>query len=241
MSKLSRSVKKNFDFKDMMNSALNVVQDLLGLKEEEAKKVTLNDINVEDVQRGKIRLEHKQNVMLNELRDMEKQKRLLFEEGVSKASAREQKALANKIMQLDQRMRIRERYLEAMSSQLQIVDYFLLIKEQEQLNEEMGLKSIFGDMEMSELVGYMQKASEDGELNMTQLDNLARSLYSHSYIGKQDDNPEVMEILKQMQLAREDHDGTVEDHYSKVQEKLDEKHQPESDGFEFPLEDELKD
>ena len=160
MSKIGRSIKKNFDFKSMMSSAVKVVQDLLGLTEEEAaKKVTLNDINVEDVQRGKIRLEHKQNAMMTDLRDMEKQKRLLFEEGVQKASAREQKNLASKIKQLDQRMRIRERYLEGMSSQIQIIDYFLLIKEQEQLNKEMGLESIFGDMEMTELVTYMPRIS----------------------------------------------------------------------------------
>ena len=90
MSKLSNSIKKNFDFKSMMNSALSVVQDMLGLSgEEEARKVTLNDIKVEDVQRGKIRLEHKQNAMMTDLRDMEKQKRLLYEEGVLNASVRE--------------------------------------------------------------------------------------------------------------------------------------------------------
>jgi hypothetical protein len=240
MSKLSKSIKKNFDFKSMMNSALSVVQDMLGLSgEEEARKVTLNDIKVEDVQRGKIRLEHKQNAMMTDLRDMEKQKRLLFEEGVQKASAREQKALASKIKQLDQRMRIRERYLEGMSSQLQIVDYFLLIKEQEQLNKELGLESIFGDMEMTELVAYMQKANEDGELNMTMMNDLAKSLYANTYIGKQDEDPDVLEIMKQMQLAREDHDGAVDEYFVEMEGKLAEKHERDSDDFEFSLEEDI--
>ena len=240
MSKIGRSIKKNFDFKSMMSSAVKVVQGLLGLTEEEAaKKVTLNDINVEDVQRGKIRLEHKQNAMMTDLRDMEKQKRLLFEEGVQKASAREQKNLASKIKQLDQRMRIRERYLEGMSSQIQIIDYFLLIKEQEQLNKEMGLESIFGDMEMTELVTYMQKANEDGELNMTMMNNLAKTLYANTYIGKQEEDPDVLEIMKQMQLAREDHDGAVEDYFVEMEEKLAEKHEPEKDSFDFNLEEEI--
>jgi hypothetical protein len=116
-------------------------RNLLGLGEEEAaKKVTLNDIKMEDAQRGKIRLEHKQNTILAELKDVETQKRRLFAEGVQKAGVREQKVLALKIKQLDMRMRNLDRMLEAIYVQMRVIDNFIMIKEQEQMNKEMGLQ-----------------------------------------------------------------------------------------------------
>ena len=94
--------KRRIDPKTLFGYGLKVAQDLLGMTEtEEVKKATLNDIKMEDAQRGKIRLEHKQNMLLNEIRDVEKQKRALFTEGVQKAGAMEQKILASKIVQLD--------------------------------------------------------------------------------------------------------------------------------------------
>lgn len=96
---------------------------------ESAKKASLNDIKMEDAQRGKIRLEHKQNLLLTEIRDIEKQKRALFTEGVQKAGAREQKILSLKIVQLDKRMQNLDHTLESIFVQLRVIDSFIMIKE----------------------------------------------------------------------------------------------------------------
>jgi len=220
-----------------LSYGLKVAQDLLGMTEtEEVKKATLNDIRMEDAQRGKIRLEHKQNLLLNEIRDIEKQKRALFTEGVQKAGAREQKVLALKIKQLDTRMHNLDRTLEAIYVQLRVIDSFVMIKEQEALNKEMGLQSVFGDMDLDELVVFMQKSMEDGELNMTMMKKLADSLDKHNYMSEGfSDDADVLEIMKQMQLAREAGDAPIEPYYQEMENKLSEKpaeEQPLDDSFE---------
>jgi len=212
----------------------------LGLSEETAvKKVTLDDIKMEDAQRGKIRLEHKQNSILSELHTVETEKRRLFTEGVQKAGVREQKVLALKIKQLDTRMRNLDRMLEAIFIQTRLIDSFLLIKEQEQMNREMGMESIFGDMDITELITYMEKAMVDGQLNMTKLRDLADGLEKTNYMGEVlGADEDVMEIMRQMQLAREaaDPQEAIETHYAEMDEKLTEKAQPRQD-----LEDDLLD
>ena len=242
MAKISKDTstgkqRLKLDPKSLLSFGLKVAQDLLGMTEtEEVKKATLNDIRMEDAQRGKIRLEHKQNLLLNEIRDIEKQKRALFTEGVQKAGAREQKVLALKIKQLDTRMHNLDRTLEAIYVQLRVIDSFVMIKEQEALNKEMGLQSIFGDMDLGELVTFMQKSMEDGELNMTMMKKLADSLDKHNYMSEGfSDDADVLEIMKQMQLAREAGDAPIEPYYQEMENKLSEKpaeEQPLDDSFE---------
>jgi len=229
--------KRKLDPKALFSYGLKVAQDLLGMSEtEEVKKATLNDIKMEDAQRGKIRLEHKQNVLLNEIRDIEKQKRALFSEGVQKAGAREQKTLALKIVQLDKRMHNLDRTLEAIYVQLRVIDSFIMIKEQESLNKEMGLQSVFGDMDLNELVMYMQKSVEDGELNMLTLKTLADDVDRHNIMSEGFSNdPDVLEVMEYFQKAREAGDGMIEPFYEELDSKRSEKSQEEdlTDNPEF--------
>jgi len=221
----SGTTKKRLDPKALFTYGLKVAQDLLGMTETEGvKKATLNDIKMEDVQRGKIRLEHKQNLLLNEIRDIEAQKRALFAEGVQKASAREQKVLALKIKQLDTRMHNLDHTLEAIFVQLRVIDSFITIKEQDSLNKEMGLQSIFGNLDMNDLVAFMQKSMEDGELNMAIMEKLARDLENNNYMGTEfNEDADVRYIQEQMQKAREAGDGMIEPFYQETEDKLSEK------------------
>jgi hypothetical protein len=221
----SGTTKKRLDPKALFTYGLKVAQDLLGMTETEGvKKATLNDIKMEDVQRGKIRLEHKQNLLLNEIRDIEAQKRALFAEGVQKASAREQKVLALKIKQLDTRMHNLDHTLEAIFVQLRVIDSFITIKEQDSLNKEMGLQSIFGNLDMNDLVAFMQKSMEDGELNMAMMEKLARDLENNNYMGTEfNEDADVRYIQEQMQKAREAGDGMIEPFYQETEDKLSEK------------------
>lgn len=243
MTKKEEGKKTAINGKAILGYGLKVVQELLGLKEEDqAKKVTLDDIRMEDAQRGKIRLEHKQNTVLAELKELETQKRALFAEGVQKAGLREQRNLALKIKQLDMRMKNMDRTLEAIYIQTSVIDSFIMIKEQEQMNKEMGLQSIFGDMDMSELVVYMEKAMVDGQLNMTMLSNLAKDLDKHNYMGEVlSEDEDVREIMRQMQLAREaaDSPDAIETHYAEMDEKLAEKSKAAEEDEPELLSDEL--
>jgi hypothetical protein len=228
--------KRRIDPKTLFGYGLKVAQDLLGMTEtEEVKKATLNDIKMDDAQRGKIRLEHKQNMLLNEIRDVEKQKRALFTEGVQKAGAMEQKILASKIVQLDKRMKNLNHTMEAIFVQLRVIDSFIMLKEQESLNKEMGLGSVFGDIELDDLVVLMQQAMEDGDLNMTMLKNLADKLDHASEVRLgYSDNEDVLDVIKQMQMAREAGDGMIEPYYQEMNTGLEKAQEDDSlDSLEF--------
>lgn len=224
MAKQAEGKKIKIDGKAILSYGLKVAQDLLGLKDEEqAKKVTLNEIKMEDAKRGLIRLEHKQNTLLTEVHELEAQKRKLFAEGVQKAGLREQRSLAQRIKKLDMRMKNLDRILEAIYIQSSVIDSFIMIKEQEQMNQEMGLQSIFGDMDLSELVQHMEKSMVDGQLSMTRLRDLESQLERHNYMGEVlSEDEDVREIMRQMQLAQADPES-LETHYTEMDEKLSEK------------------
>lgn len=233
MAKKEESKKGLFDRKAILGYGLKVVQELLGLNDESgAGKATLNDIKMEDVQKGKIRLEHKESTILAELKDVEGQKRKLFSEGVNKAGAREQKVLARKIKELDGRATNLDRMLQAISVQMRVINNFIQIKEQERMNNEMGIQSIFGEIDIEDLILYMEDAMVDGELSMKRLASLADGLDKRNMMGDVlSEDEDVMEIVRQMQMAREAADSpeAIEEHYSEMTEKLSEKREHASD------------
>lgn len=233
MAKQEAKKKGLFDRKTILSYGLKVVQELLGLNEDsETGKVTLNDIKMEDVQKGKIRLEHKESTILAELKEVEAHKRKLFAEGVNNAGAREQKVLARKIKELDGRAINQDRMLQAISVQMRVINNFIQIKEQERMNKEMGIASIFGEIEIEDLILYMEDAMVDGELSMQRLSSLADGLDKRNMMGDVlSEDEDVAEIVRQMQMAREAADSpeAIDEAYSEMTEKLSEKREKTSD------------
>lgn len=229
--KQNEKKKGFFDRKAVLSYGFKVVQELLGLGEgESTKKVTLNDIQMDEVLKGKIRLEHKQTRILAEVREVEKKKRDLFTEGAKNASVREKKVIAYKIKELDSRGINLDRMLQAIHVQMRVINNFIQIKEQEQMNKEMGLESIFGSINIEELIVYMEDAMVNGELNMKRLQNLADGLDKHNIMSEVfNDDDDVMDIVRQMELAGEKADSpqVIEEMYTKMEEKLQEKQKPE--------------
>lgn len=235
--KQNEKKKGFFDRKAVLSYGIKVVQELIGLGEEQnTGKVTLNDIKMDDVMKGKIRLEHKQTRILSELREVEKKKRDLFSEGAKNASAREKKVIAYKIKELDGRSINHDRMLQAIHVQMRIINNFIQIKEQEEMNKEMGLESIFGSIEIEELIMYMEDAMVNGELNMTRLQGLADGLDKHNMMSEVfSEDEDVLEIVRQMELASEKADSqeAIDELFTHREEKLQEKQQPtEDDNFE---------
>jgi len=71
---------------------------------------------------------------------------------------------------------------------------------------------------------------------MTMMKKLADSLDKHNYMSEGfSDDADVLEIMKQMQLAREAGDAPIEPYYQEMENKLSEKpaeEQPLDDSFE---------
>lgn len=230
----SAKMKKKLDPKAMFSYGLKVAQDLLGMTETETvKKATLNDIKMEDVQRQKIRLEHRQNLLLNEIQELEKQKKTAFTEAVKKSSALEQKILASKIVQLDKQLKNRNLTMESIFVQLRVIDHFIMIKDQQAINSEMA---VFGDMDLSDLVVLMQEAMEDGDLDLTMMRKLADTLdkTGESRLSVSG-NSDVLDVMEQIEKARTAGEGSIESIYQEMDTKLSEKPSEEdsTDSLEF--------
>jgi hypothetical protein len=214
----------------LRNIAVSVLDELFGKKPaaEGAKPVggnslgKLDDIKLDDLTRKKVQLDQKERVILADVRKLESEKRKLFEEGARNASEREQRVLARRMLGLDQQAKNADAMLMDISKQIRIVDGLIQIKERVRLKEELGLQSIFQNMDMTELVGIIEKASVDSEVNTRALDDLLNQMEKANNASPQfTEDDDVMEIVRQMQQAREAADNPVEleQHYNDLARK----------------------
>jgi len=169
-----------------------------------AKVTNLNDLKLDDLRREKIRLEQEERKMLSELRTTEDQKRKLFEEGVRNPSEREQRAVARRIKEIDLQAQSMDRMLQAVSKQMRIINGLIQVKERARVMAESGISSILKDIDLQDLIIYIDKASVDGEFHMDKFDELLRTLEQADAISPQfAEDQDVLDIVKQMQMARE--------------------------------------
>jgi hypothetical protein len=215
---------------NLLNFGLNLLRELVKEKPgaEGAKPAAsgslgkLDDIKLEDLTRKKVQLDQKERIILADVRKLESEKRKLFEEGARNASEREQRVLARRMLGLDQQAKNADAMLMDISKQIRIVDGLVQIKERVRLKEELGLQSIFQDMDMTELLGIIEKASVDSEVNTRALDDVLNEMEKASSASPQyTEDDDVMEIVRQMQQAREaaDNPADLEKHYNDLARK----------------------
>jgi hypothetical protein len=220
--------------KTLVNFGLSLLRELVKEKPaaEEVKPVEggaasgsmgkLDDIKLEDLTRKKVQLDQKERMILADVKKYEAEKRKLFEEGVRNASEREQRVLARRMKGLDQQAKNCDSMLQDISKQMRIVDGLIQIKERVRMNKELGLESIFQNMDLTELVGVIEQASVDGEVNSKNLDQVLSAMEKANAVSPQySEDDDVLEIVRQMQLAREaaDNPEALEQHFNEMEQK----------------------
>jgi hypothetical protein len=221
--------------------ALQIVRELLREKPEEqpieaARRVSLDDLQVDDLRKEKIRLEQEERKMLSRLKEVEKQKRQLFEEGVRNAGNTEQRVIARRIKELDVEAGNMDRMLQIISKQMRTINGLLMIKERARMASESGLTSLLHGIDLQELIIYIDKASVDGEFHMDKFDELLRTLEEADAIRPEiREDQDVLEIMKAMQQAREAMDSpeAIEAQYSEMERQIESRHrEQELEDFE---------
>jgi len=194
------------DAKHLALGALDILSHLLTPKAGQNKK-TIADITLDELRREKIRLDQDERKLLARVREVEANKRKLFEEGVRNPSEREQKILARKIKELDVEARNMDRNLQFFSRQLRIINGFIQLKENQRILAESGVASLMGDIDLQTLQVYVDKAAVNGEFHMDKFSEILSTLEEAgsvaSTIGEDDD---VLQIVRAMQQAREAED-----------------------------------
>lgn len=230
--------------RNLKDYALDIVRELVfGPTEDEApapvEGATLEDIKLDDLRREKVRLEQEERKMLARLRDVEGKKRQLFEEGVRNASEREQRVIARRIKELDVRASNMDRMLGAISKQMRIFNGLIEVKERERLFAESGTSKKIFDMDLQDLIVYVDKASVDGEFALNKFDDLLGVLEEADSLSPQyREDTEISDIMQAMQSAREAADSpeALDQKYEEFSRQMAEKDdEQEFDSFEEEL------
>ena len=198
--------------KSLKDYGLQILNELLSGKPATAAakdaKASLQDLSLDDLRREKIRFDQEERKMLGRLREVEEQKRKLFEEGVRNVSEREQRVIARRIKEVDIEAGNMDRMLQAISKQMRIINGLIQVKERYRVLAESGISTMLKDIDLQDLIMYIDKASVDGEFHLDKFDELLNALEESDSVspGIKEDK-DVSEIMKAMQQARESADS----------------------------------
>jgi hypothetical protein len=220
--------------KTILDWGLQLVRELLKEKPQAAgqnqevaiKKAKLEDLSLDDLQREKIRMTQEERKMLARLKEVEKQKRVLFTEGVGNDSDREQRVIARRIKELDVEANNMDRMLQVISKQMRVLNGLMQLKERSRMAAESGLSNLISNIDLQDLILYIDRASVDGEFNMDKFDQVLNALEEADALSPEyREDQDVMDIVKAMQDAREQADSPemIEKRYEEINRHLEEK------------------
>ena len=197
-------------------SLLGLVRGFFGSKRK------LADVKLDELKNEKIRLKMEERKLLDKVSKLEDEKKLVFAEGVNKTSEREQRALARRIMDLDSQAKNIDRMLATIAKQERIINGLVQIKERARQTTESGLGSIIKNIDLENLIVYIDKATVDGEFQISKLDEMLGTLdQAEAAIPELGTDTTEDAIVRQMQLAKEASEGDV----SAVEERFNEMNQ----------------
>jgi predicted nucleic acid-binding Zn-ribbon protein len=193
------------NMKSLADYGKQILLELLkGNAPDKSGKATLNDVPLEDLRREKVRLELEERKMLARLQDVEKQKRVLFEEGVRSASTREQGVAARRIKELDAEAANMDHILHSVSNHKRVINGLIRLKERARVSAESGMTNLFKNINLESLIIEVDKASVDGELDDDKVNQLLRTLEElDSLAPGHKEEQDIQDIVLQMQKARE--------------------------------------
>ncbi|MEI7989069.1 MAG: hypothetical protein WCI88_08515 [Chloroflexota bacterium] len=219
--------------RSLKDYGLQILRELLspGNKKEEASDLphpgaSLEDLQLDDLRREKIRLEQEERKMLARLKEVEKQKRQMFDEGVRNASEREQRVVARRIKELDVEASNMDRMLQIISKQMRTINGLVQLKERVRMSSESGLSKILQGIDLQDLLVYVDKASVDGEFHMDKFDEMLNALEEADSISPEyREDKDVLDIMKAMQQAREaaDNPEALDARYNEFSRQMEEK------------------
>lgn len=225
--------------KSLKDFGMQVLNELLsGKQPAKGAKASLNDVTLDDLRREKIRFDQEERKMLARLREVEDQKRKLFEEGVKNASEREQRVIARRIKEMDVEAGNMDRMLESISKQTRIINGLIQVKERYRVLAESGISTLLKDIDLQDLIIYIDKASVDGEFHLDKFDELLNALEENDNISPAfKEDKDISEIMKAMQQAREASDSpeALERQFSEMSKRI--QHEEKGDNLEAGEED----
>lgn len=213
--------------KTMWEYGKSVLRELLKEPEkaEGVKPARLDDLKLDDMKREKVRLELEERKTLNEVRELEAQKRKLFEEGVKSAGSREAKIIARKIKEVDGQAANMDRLLDSLSQQTRLINGLIQAKDLARIQKESGIGAMLQNLDMQELVMFIDNSFIDGEFNTTKMNEMLGVLDRQGLDHNKVEDSDITDIMKQFETAREARDNPeiLDQKYQEFNEKMEAK------------------
>jgi hypothetical protein len=184
---------------------------------------TIEDIQVDELKREKIRLDQEEAKIIREVDSVEGRKRELFLRGKDESSHRQQMIIARKIKELDVKASNLDRQLKFISRQLRMVNGFMQLKENQKTLRESGLIAVLGSMDIEKLQEYVERSSIDGVFQMDKFEEILGTLEEGEVLtGNAREDEDVLEIMRLMQQAKESESSAeaVEESFEQVNRLL---------------------
>lgn len=133
------------------------------------KKRTLSDLGLDDLKREQITLQQEQRKIDQELGRAEKDEQQLKSEYAEATSPTQKKIVARKIQNARMMMKASETKSTHCYKMLQTVNNFILIKDNMEFFEKMGVASMLTNMDMAEIETFIADATVEGALQQEKL------------------------------------------------------------------------
>ena len=205
----------------------NVMRELLKepRKKDEGKLTRLEDLKMDDLKREKVRLDLEERKTLGEARELEAQKRNLFEEGIKVSGTREAKIIARKLKETDGLAANLDRLLDSLSQQTRIITGLIQAKDLARFQKESGIGALLGNFDMEDLVVFVDECFIDGEFNTAKMKEMQDVFNRPGLDRMKDDDQDITEIMKQFEQAREarDNPDAIDEKYRALNSQMEEK------------------
>ena len=171
----------------------------------EKKKVSLNDLPIEDLEKSRALLDHEERKTLLEINELEKQKRVLGEKvATGKVSDTDIKIFARKIKELLDEVAGLNLDLQMLGKQTQVLSGFIRMKKRTDRQKNSPFSEMIGNMDLSELSVLIRDATVEDKLNMEKFDHLIGELnMGHALTPEMTEDAGTLEIERVLRKMAE--------------------------------------
>lgn len=190
-----------------------------------AKPARLEDIKVDDLKREKVRLELEERKTLNEVKELEAQKRKLVDDVVKNAGNREAKIIYRKITEIDSHAANLDRLLDSLSQQARLINGLIQVKDLARIQKESGIGAILQDFDLQELVMFIDNAYIDGEFNQEKMNEMLGIMDRQGTERGKVEDEGFANFMSHVEAMREvmDDPQALEQKYQEINENLETK------------------
>lgn len=168
------------------------------------RKKTIEGISLDELNMTRVKLENEQERIMRRVNDLEKQKESLFQQGVDEPSKRRQMLLAQKIQELELQAKNYDRNLAAYSKQMRVLNGLIFLKENRRSWEDTAVGKVLGNMDLSDLEGFVDQATANNVFQMDKFERLLGTIEESGDMTRGSAMDEgIKEIMEQFQQARE--------------------------------------